>query len=361
MNVFELRNRLISDYEECVRSFVRIRDERIREKVDEELERGLLWPEPLIQLNPAFEPGDWIDELVGAGLLHEECARAFRKDKSESATRVSGDPLRLFAHQSEAIKIVLQGHDCVLTTGTGSGKSLAYIIPIVDHVLRHGSGRGVQAIIVYPMNALANSQMGELEKFLCRGYPDGKGPVTFARYTGQESDERKQEIIGNPPDILLTNYVMLELVLTRPHEKSLIRAARGLRFLVLDELHTYRGRQGADVAMLVRRTRDALAAEDLQCIGTSATLAGPGTYDEQRAEVARVASMIFGATVRPEHIIGETLRRATPERDSDRQFVEELPRRISNVDASPPTDYLGFINDPLSIWIEGAFGVTRDP
>ncbi len=62
----------------------------------------------------------------------------------------------------------------MLTTGTGSGKSLAYIIPIVDFVLRQGSGKGIRAIVVYPMNALANSQANELEKFLCRGYPRGQ-------------------------------------------------------------------------------------------------------------------------------------------------------------------------------------------
>ena len=126
---------------------------------------------------------------------------------------------------------------------------------------------------------------GELTKFLCYGYPKGAEPVRFARYTGQESDEEKQEIIANPPDILLTNYVMLELILTRPFEKNIVDAAQGLRFLVLDELHTYRGRQGADVSLLVRRVRDACDAQDLQCVGTSATLAGPGTYEEQRKEI----------------------------------------------------------------------------
>ena len=82
----------------------------------------------------------------------------------------------------------------MLTTGTGSGKSLAYIVPIVNHVLRRGSGKGIQAIVVYPMNALANSQHGELEKFLCRGYAEGKSPVTFARYTGQETDAERARI-----------------------------------------------------------------------------------------------------------------------------------------------------------------------
>ena len=207
MNVFRLREKLISDYANFISSFINIREDLIKHLVDQELNQGLLWPDPLIQLNPSFEPGEWIDDLVKKGFLHEECRKIFRKDKDSSNSE--GNPLHLFKHQSEAIKIALLGHNYVLTTGTGSGKSLAYIIPIVDHVLKHGSGRGIKAIIVYPMNALANSQIGELEKFLSHGYPDGRTPVTFARYTGRESDERKQEIIRDSPDILLTNYVML--------------------------------------------------------------------------------------------------------------------------------------------------------
>ncbi|MEY6432012.1 hypothetical protein ABC977_06255 [Thioalkalicoccus limnaeus] len=94
---------------------------------------------------------------------------------------------------------------------------------------------------------------------------------------------------------------------------SLVRAAQGLRFLVLDELHTYRGRQGADVALLVRRVRDALDAEHMQCVGTSAIVAGGGTFAEQHKQVAAVATSLFGSPVQPECVIGETLRRATPE------------------------------------------------
>src|SRR5262249_7074499 len=151
----------------------------------------------------------------------------------------SGRPLNLHRHQTDAIAAARGGANYVLTTGTGSGKSLSYIIPIVDHVLRRGSGKGIQAIVVYPMNALANSQFGELEKFLCNGYQDGP-TVTCDKYTGQEDLEERKRILQRPPDILLTNYVMLELILTRPDEKEIIEAARGLRFLVLDELHTYR-------------------------------------------------------------------------------------------------------------------------
>lgn len=360
MNVFHLRARLVEDYGAYVRSFIAIRDQRISAQVETEFRAGRLWPEPLIQLNPAFAPGGLVEDLVTEGLLHDECRRVFRIDK---AAGTPGRALRLHRHQVKAIRAAHAGDNYVLTTGTGSGKSLAYIVPIVDHVLRRGSGRGIQAIVVYPMNALANSQFGELQKFLCEGYPDGKGPVTFERYTGQETDEQRAEIIQQPPDILLTNYVMLELLLTRPRERPLIASARGLRFLVLDELHTYRGRQGADVAMLVRRAREAFAADRLQCVGTSATLAGSGgTWEQQRADVATVASKLFGAEVRPVNVIGETLERTTPDRAfDDPQFVEALRARAADPETRPPTGFAEFVSDPLSSWIESTFGVVQDP
>ncbi|MGH2521433.1 MAG: helicase-related protein, partial [Anaerolineales bacterium] len=132
-------------------------------------------------------------------------------------------------------------------------------------------------------------------------------------------------------------------------------------FLVLDELHTYRGRQGADVALLVRRVRDALNATSLQCMGTSATLAGAGSFDQQRAQVAEVASSLFGVNVQPEHIIGETLRRATPDQSlNDASFVANLRERVADPARKPPGDYEDFTRDPLSIWIESTFGVITE-
>jgi ATP-dependent helicase YprA (DUF1998 family) len=153
-------------------------------------------------------------------------------------------------------------------------------------------GQGI--IVIYPMNALANSQLEELKKFL--GAQPSARPVTFGRYTGQESDEERQAMAANPPDILLTNFMMLELLMTRQNDidKAVMRNAKGLRFLVLDELHTYRGRQGADVALLVRRVREGLA-DNLVCIGTSATMATEGPEEERNAAVARVASLDFHA------------------------------------------------------------------
>src|SRR6266568_4055490 len=356
MNIFDFRDLLIGDYASYIKSFIQIRDPQINGFVRQKLEEGVLWPEPLIQLNPLFARGESIDELVAQGVLHRECARIFRKDKSEHDDR--GRPLRLHKHQSDAISVARSGASYILTTGTGSGKSLAYIIPIVDYVLRNGTGRGIQAIVVYPMNALANSQMKELEKFLRMGYPNNKGPVTFERYTGQESDEDRQRIIANPPDILLTNYVMLELILTRATERRML-ASKMLQFLVLDELHTYRGRQGADVALLVRRVRDRLAAGELQCVGTSATLAGAGTYEEQQASVAAMASQVFGTLVKPEHVIGETLVRTTGSAGYDGQFLQQLTERVREKGHHLPHDYQGFIRDSLSTWIESTFGVTE--
>jgi ATP-dependent helicase YprA (DUF1998 family)/very-short-patch-repair endonuclease len=360
MNVFEFRDKLIADYSSYVRSFIRIRDERVKHLVDDELERGLLWPDPLIQLNPSFEHGKAIDELVAEGLLHQECKRIFRRNK-ESVLSSTGIPMRLHRHQEEAIRVAREGRSYVLTTGTGSGKSLAYIVPIVDFVLRNGSGRGVKAIVVYPMNALANSQEGELRKFLCHGYPDGKSPVTFRRYTGQENDEQRKEIIASPPDIILTNFVMLELMLTRPDERKLVESAKGLRFLVLDELHTYRGRQGSDVALLSRRVRELVGSPELQCVGTSATLAGPGTLEEQQKSVAQVASLILGMPVAPDGVIGETLRRATPVHDSaDAAFLTELKKRLAPSRPAPET-HEALVADPLASWIETTFGLATEP
>jgi len=358
MNVFELRSRLIEDYSAYVKSFISIRDQRIRERVEADLNEGLLWPEARIGLNPSFAEGAWIDELVRQGVLHPECAKIFR---IKPTPQDIGNRLRLHRHQLDAVHAAHTGRNYILTTGTGSGKSLSYIVPIVDNVLKHERRKGIKAIVVYPMNALANSQFQELTKFLCHGYPDGKGPVTFQRYTGQETDEERQRIIADPPDILLTNYVMLELILTRTDERQLVKAANGLRFLILDELHTYRGRQGADVALLVRRVRDACEATQLQHVGTSATMATGGSFEDQRREVAWVASLIFGAPVEAEDVICETLRRATPEPDlKDATFLDALKRRLTSSDAPPSADFTAFIQDPLSAWIESTFGIATE-
>jgi len=358
MNVFKLRNDLISEYDSYISSFININDDRIRNYVDQELDEGLLWPNPLIQLNPSYKMGSSIDELIEEGILSEGCRNIFRIKKEASDF---GKPLRLYKHQEDAIRIYASGQDnYILSTGTGSGKSLAYIIPVVDHILKEGSGKGIQAIFVYPMNALANSQLGELEKFVNFGMGD-KPKVTFERYTGQENEDRKQQIRLNPPDILLTNYVMLELILTRPEERqTIIQSTNNIAFLVLDELHTYRGRQGSDVAMLVRRLRNSINSKRFRCIGTSATLATEGSFTEQQQKIAEVATKLFGEEVKPKNIIGETLTRISPEIDlKDPKFVQALTLRINNIHSYMPQTYQEYIRDPLVRWIESTFGVEK--
>ncbi len=356
MDIFELRKIVIGQYGDYIRSFIRIADPRIGAEVDEALNAGLLWPEPLIQLNPRFEPGRWIDELVDDGALHPRCREIFRIKRKTGESR----PLRLHQHQAEAVAAARDGQHYVLTTGTGSGKSLTYIVPIVDRVLRSSDRRGIRAIVVYPMNALANSQVGELEKYLETGL-EGPSPVRFERYTGQESEEDKRRIVDDPPDILLTNYVMLELLLTRPKESPLVEAARGLEFVVFDELHTYRGRQGADVALLIRRLRDRTQSPQLQCIGTSATLAGGGDFTEQQESVARLASRIFGVPVAARNVIGETLSRSTEDLDfGSTSMIADLTQRVQR-SAELPLGLADLRSDPLACWVESTFGLEREP
>ncbi|ATO13239.1 DEAD/DEAH box helicase [Micromonospora sp. WMMA2032] len=361
MDVFEVHQQLLSDYRAFTEGGTIIRDERIADFVERDLDAKSQWPDPWLSLNPFFASGGSMLELVSEGVLHPECARIFQANKTEGGTACDGRPLTLHRHQREAIEKAQSGVSYVLTTGTGSGKSLSYIVPIVDKVLKAREREGakaakrVRAIIVYPMNALANSQLKELDKYLCDGYGTGREPVTYARYTGQESDERRKEIRDNPPDILLTNYVMLELMLTRPDDRrSLIKMARGLEFLVFDELHTYRGRQGADVALLIRRVREACQAEQVQCIGTSATMSTEGSLDDQRAAVARVATTLFGTPVGSQNVIGETLIRATGA-TPDSVAVGRLRA------PGAPRAYAELVNDPLARWIEARFGLATEP
>ncbi|URM92769.1 protein kinase [Streptomyces sp. MRC013] len=361
MDVFGIHADLIAEYESFTRSGTVIRDARIEGFVADDLKAKSQWPDPWLSLNPFFADGGQVTDLVRDGVLHPRCAEIFQAGKKETSPRPDGRPLTFHLHQRQAIEAARAGDSYVLTTGTGSGKSLSYIVPIVDRVLREREAAGpdaggrVRAIVVYPMNALANSQLGELEKYLRHGFGKGREPVTFARYTGQESAEERRELRRNPPDVLLTNYVMLELMLTRPDDRSsLIRMAEGLRFLVFDELHTYRGRQGADVAFLIRRVREACrASASLQCIGTSATMSTEGSWEDQRREVAKVAGRLFGTTVLPERVIGETLVRATDEAPGS------VPAERLRVPAAPRS-YEALTRDPLARWVESRFGLERE-
>ena len=358
MDVFKFRQSLLDEYSEFTRSFTRIKAEDIKAYVDQEYNSQKYWPEPLIQINPNFKTGGTVEELCQSGHLHPRCAEIFRFGKSAAS---AGHTLPLHKHQTEAISLAAAGESYVLTTGTGSGKSLSYFIPIVDACLKAkevDKTQRTRAIVVYPMNALANSQLEELKKFL--GTEASSRQVTFGRFTGQENTEEREAMKASPPDILLTNFMMLELLLTRQNaiDQKVISNARGLRFLVLDELHTYRGRQGADVALLVRRVREALS-EQLVCIGTSATMSTEGTELERNATVARVASRLFGTKIPVSNIITETLRRATPEHETDQTVA---PKLATEIQAGAPTalDFQSMLKHPVSIWVELTLGLNYE-
>ena len=356
MDVFEFRKRLIGDYRDFTRSFIHPSAPDIRTFLDQEYSGGRYWPSPLIQINPSYVTEGTVKSLAEEGVLHPLTAEIFRFGKSQKS---AGASARLYKHQRQAIDRCLRGEPYVLTTGTGSGKSLAYFIPVVDAIIKAKATDNrprIRAIVIYPMNALANSQREELEKFLS-DFPADRAPVTYARYTGQESSEERERIMQNPPDIILTNYMMLELLMTRQNErdKAVIRHSHGLEFLVLDELHTYRGRQGADVAMLVRRLRERLNPE-LICIGTSATMATEGTRSARQARVAEVASKLFGQLVPPENVIGETLQRQIPgempTREQLREALQELPPEWA--------DFEQLRRHPIAAWVELTLGIVPE-
>ncbi len=351
LDVFSLRDSIIDEYRRFATSFTTIHAEDIRRQIEHIYAKNRYWPEPLIQINPNFKQSTDVDRLVNEGVLEPQCADIFQK---------SGRPLSLYKHQEQAIALGAEGDSFVVTTGTGSGKSLCFFIPIVSHVLeaRHSDGpRSTKAIVVYPMNALANSQMEELRKFV--GNVEGAPPVTFARYTGQEDADERHRIAENPPDILLTNFMMLELIMTRQEavDRQVIRNCAGLRFLVLDELHTYRGRQGADVALLVRRVRERLQPEAMLCIGTSATMASEGSIEDKNRVVARVASKLFAAPIPESSVIVETLERITKAEETAESVRPRLGTAIDD-GISPSIADAELRVHPLAVWVETLLGIS---
>ena len=308
MNVFDLDRALVSDYERFARSFTQIRAPDIRAQVEQIYATDRFWPEPLISINPHFERAPRSRSLR----RRDHCTR----HGPRLPRRRAADPVH--RHQAQAIAKAAQRQSFVVTTGTGSGKSLCFFMPIIDAAIRARAAG----------EARAHARHRHLSDERARQQPDARSSrssssnpglpdrlrPTFARYTGQESQEERERIREAKPDILLTNFMMLELLMTRQNEldRAVIANAQGLDFIVLDELHTYRGRQGADVAMLVRRVRDRLCPEhDPICIGTSATMASEGDEAERAAAVAAVASRLFGTTIPADAVIDESLERAT--------------------------------------------------
>lgn len=347
MNVFKLHQAIVGDYKEYIHSFVRIENETIKGAVMDALNDGKLWKEPLIQFNTSFKGGKSVNELVQEGVLHSELNNVFKG-------------YSLYKHQVEAIRLGSAGKGFVVTSGTGSGKSLTFIGSIFNYIFQHKDQLqpGVKAIIIYPMNALINSQYNELQ-----GYADyyqketGKEfPITFGQYTGQEKDDARRQMQENPPDILLTNYMMLELLLTRNNDgEGKLRKSiyENLRFLAYDELHTFRGRQGADVALLTRRLLTQ-AKHPVTCIGTSATMVSGGTFAEQKQKIAQVATLFFGQTFTEQQIIHEFL---------EYSIFQQTPFSAASLRALlengiAHTDDIQLVRQsPLAAWLESSIAL----
>ena len=183
-------------------------------------------------------------------------------------------------------------------------------------------------------------------------------PISFAKYTGDVQGDARREVQTHPPQILLTNYVMAELLLVRPDDQSLLPPAgpEGLRYFVFDELHTYRGRQGADVAMLIRRLKERSAAPNVVCVGTSATMVASreATPLQRRETVAAFASQVFGRAIMESQVIEETLEPFTLGGMPSR---EEL---VAALTAPMPAALSEFRRHPLARWSEGEFGVEPE-
>jgi len=286
----------------------------------EELVKG-----PYLERSQIYENGEPVERLP----LDPRTVATVRR---KLADRV------LWQHQTEALRLALAGRNVVVTAGTSSGKTLCFQIPILDDLLRDPSP-DLRSIIIYPLNALVNDQLNDWEELL-----KTHTNITFARFTGQTpatqkeyeerlrraikerlSDQRltqqelqrevercleeqkrkdspnrlnhRDAIRSQPPHILITNFSMLEYLLERPVDASIFQNA-GLRFLVLDEAHAYRGVQATEIAFLIRRLKDRLGIEELTCIATSATLGKPNDPGSG-AKVRKFASDLFGVPVEP--------------------------------------------------------------
>ncbi|MCX2728165.1 DEAD/DEAH box helicase [Thermomicrobium sp. 4228-Ro] len=354
-SVFALHRSVLQDYQDFIRAFVIARDPRIQAEIHRLLlDEQHLWPEPLVQLSPAYRRDATVDDLAAEGVLHPTTAQVFR--------RPDGQPIRLYTHQVQAIRAVQRARSVVVTSGTGSGKSFCYFVPIVDLAARCPDEPGPFALVVYPMNALVNSQFHALTE-LARRYQERTGrpfPLRFARYTGETPNEEREAIRRDPPHLLLTNYVMAELLLDRPEDAPLVAPRPDARlpfFLVFDELHTYRGRQGADVALLVRRLRARLERPQVVHVGTSATLVAhrDATAAERRQVVADFASRFFGHPIAPDDVIEETLEPVT---QGDLPTPAELAAALAG---ALPTDAEALRAHPLARWLERALGVEPQP
>ncbi len=267
---------------------------------------GSLLSEPVFEVASVWEQADQsLGDLAG-GLLHPRLVDALEGAPSERITR----DRHPYAHQLAAWKAARDGLSCLVTSGTGSGKTECFVVPILDDILRDeakGQLAGVRAIVIYPLNALIESQRERLAAWT----ESLKDRITFALYNGLTPEtprEIKRELGGaelgdrrtireNPPSILITNVTMLEYLLLRAKDQPILERSQGLlRWIVLDEAHGYIGAQAAEMALLLRRVRAAFGVdpEQVRLMATSATISEGGkkeTDHKLRGFVANLAGV----------------------------------------------------------------------
>jgi hypothetical protein len=314
-----------------------IKDQKLRQALKQQLEQpGTVWQHPYLEGSQPYEAGISINTLIEQKILHPDMAMLFTPSSRQ-----------LYKHQQNAVQAVLQQQqNIVVATGTGSGKTECFLIPMMNMLLEEEekiSSPGIRVLIMYPMNALVNDQVKRLRQILCR-QEEGKAPIRFGFYTSrteketskaleilinelktyEESELRnlfseeekkglpddfdrlidraaikiqrvqaisREEIWEKPPHILVTNYSMLEHMLIRPKERNTIFdcSVKTFRLLVADEAHTYDGSIGTEVSMLLKRFKVALKKSEgeVRCIATSASLGG-------KAEDEKVLSFAKG-------------------------------------------------------------------
>lgn len=295
-----------ADYRRYLKTMLRPSNEAIAREFNRAVDTAPnLTKGPILQLTPPYAPGKAARDLIAEGILSPEFAtldHALKLDRP------------LYRHQEKALRKIKDGRNLIVSTGTGSGKTESFLIPIIDELLRQHSagtlGPGVRALLLYPMNALANDQVKRLRDLLA-DVPQ----VTFGRYTGETKSSRaeaeilyrqingqdsvpipnellsREEMQKTPPHILLTNYAMLEYLLLRPEDNAFFddQYSNDWKFIVIDEAHVYAGAQGTEVGMLLRRLKDRVTrSTPLRCIATSASLEG------LPENIVRFGSDIFG-------------------------------------------------------------------
>lgn len=312
-----------NEFKKYIKSTFQMDDPELLVQFNKQIDEINLTKGPFISLSNPFETGSTITELINKGIL----STSFHKMSALRPDRP------LFRHQEEAILKAKEGKNLVVSTGTGSGKTESFLIPILDRIARDRENGitecGIQAMLLYPMNALANDQRDRVREILI-SFPE----ITFGFYTGetQEHESRaksdyfaengryplENEIISreklreSPPNILFTNYSMLEYMLIRPDDGSLFERQNTSEwhYIVLDEAHVYRGAQGIEISLLLKRLLGIINSKP-NFILTSATLAhDKKDFPKVITFAERLTNQSFDTS---SIIVGHRIKRQIPE------------------------------------------------